>query len=260
VSGQSYLRYGGHTACVAVTTAGAVRPSLLLDAGTGLQNLAPLLGDQPFRGAIVLSHLHWDHMQGLPFFRAGDRDDAVVDVYLPAQEGRTGSELLAQSMSPPAFPIAPEGLQGDWNFHAIEPDTHAVDSFTVTAAQVLHKGGRTFGYRVQEGSTAVAYLPDHVAIGDDSDEVLSLLRGCDVLIHDAQFIESERRLANDYGHSTINDAIDLAVRLDVKRLVLFHHAPSRSDDQLDQLMAGLNPPLPVEMAREGLVLHLGSAP
>jgi len=256
VPGQEFVRYGGNTACVAVTATGASRPTLALDAGTGLRGLTALLHSEPYDGAILLSHLHWDHVQGIPFFAAGDRDDANIRVHLPAQDGRTGDDLLRQLMSPPAFPITPTGLRGAWTFSATEPGMHHIESFAVTAEELRHKGGRTFGYRVSDGTHEIAYLPDHVARGDVTAGLESLVRGVDVLLHDAQFVESERELADAYGHSTINDAIQLALNLDVRKLVLMHHAPTRTDDQLDTIAADLDPPLPVEMAREGQVLEL----
>ncbi|HEV2798476.1 MAG TPA: hypothetical protein VGV65_12735, partial [Nocardioides sp.] len=97
--GADFVRYGGHTSCVAITEEGGDRPTLVLDAGTGLRSLTAILGGAALEGSIVLSHLHWDHVQGLPFFAAGDRDDARVDLYVPAQDGRSGRDLLAQSLA-----------------------------------------------------------------------------------------------------------------------------------------------------------------
>lgn len=256
MSGSDFIRYGGHTSCIAVTASGDARPTVALDAGTGLQNFASLMDGQPFNGTILLSHLHWDHMQGLPFFRPGDRDDSDVRICVPAQDSLTGEQLLRHAMSPPAFPITPAELRGSWKFAALEPGSYQIESFTVTAAEVRHKGGRAFGYRVSDGTTDVAYLPDHVARGDITDGLESLVRGVDVLLHDAQFVEAERSLADDYGHSTVDDAIELAHRLDVGRLVLFHHSPVRTDDQLDAIAASIKSSLPVEVAREGAVIDL----
>ena len=89
-------------------------PTLLLDAGTGIRSATAMLGGEAFRGSILVSHLHWDHVQGLPFFAAGDRPQARVSLSVPAQDGASGRDLLAQLMSPPGFPIEPEGLVGDW--------------------------------------------------------------------------------------------------------------------------------------------------
>ena len=128
-TGAEYVRYGGNTSCVAVRTDPSGPPTLVLDAGTGLRSLSARLGGAAFDGSILLSHLHWDHMQGLPFFSAGDRADARSDVYLPAQDDRSGRDLLAQSLAPPAFPITPEGLHGRWAFHALVAGTYSVVGF-----------------------------------------------------------------------------------------------------------------------------------
>src|SRR5439155_19639832 len=118
--GPEFVRYGGHTSCVAIAADGATKPTLVLDAGTGLRSLTQRLDGGAFRGSVVVSHLHWDHVEGLPFFVAGDRPDAEVHLYLPAQGGRSARHLLATTMSPPCFPITPEGLQGTWTFHALD--------------------------------------------------------------------------------------------------------------------------------------------
>jgi ribonuclease BN (tRNA processing enzyme) len=256
--GQEFVRYGGHTSCVAVTPDGATDPTLVLDAGTGLRELTGLLSTKAFRGSILLSHLHWDHVQGLPFFAAGDRHASVVDLYIPAQLGETGRELLTRTMSPPAFPIEPGGLNGAWSFHALAAGQHAIGGFTVTAADLAHKGGRTFGYRVSDGSGSIAYLPDHGPIQGCSDEARAMVQGVDVLIHDAQFLESERATADTYGHSTVDEAIRLATECEARLLVLFHHSPARTDDELDALAAGLDTPMPVMVARQGQTLEVAA--
>ncbi len=235
--GRDYLRYGGHTSCVAITPAGGAAPTILLDAGTGVRDATAMLGGRPFEGAILLTHLHWDHMQGIPFFAAGDRPDARVSVYLPAQQDRSGARLLAGSMSPPAFPIGPTDLLGQWAFHAIGAGSFGVGGCTVTAFDVEHKGGRTFGYRIDGDGGSVAYLPDRAADEPVGGALLSALTDVDVLIHDAQFLDEERRWATAYGHSTAGDAIALARQVLARRLVLFHHAPSRSDAALDLIAA-----------------------
>jgi phosphoribosyl 1,2-cyclic phosphodiesterase len=252
--GPDFVRYGGHTSCVAVTPVGDRFPTLVLDAGTGLRALTGRLEGRPYDGAVLLSHLHWDHVQGLPFFAAGDRDDARVDLYLPAQDGASGRDLLAQTLSPPAFPITPEGLRGAWTVHTWDGGSRDVEGFTVRAVDVAHKGGRTFALRVDRDGTSVVYLPDHAPAAGTSADLLELLRGCDLLVHDAQFLDHERPAAVDYGHATVEDAVALAVRCEVSTLVLFHHSPTRSDDELDEVSRwapGLAPGLRVVVAREG---------
>ncbi|MGN6600731.1 MAG: MBL fold metallo-hydrolase [Actinomycetes bacterium] len=255
--GGDFVRYGGHTSCVAVTLDDSDEPTLVLDAGTGLRRLTSLLQRRAFNGAILLTHLHWDHMQGIPFFVAGDRPQARADVFVPAQDGLSGRNLVAQSMSPPAFPITPEGMGGAWSWSAIEPGRHEVEGFAVTAVDVKHKGGRTFGYRVEADGGAVAYVPDHALCLGETPETLELIRGVDLLIHDAQNLAAERPIAELYGHAVIDDVLDLARRGEVSQLALFHHAPGRTDDELDRIAdAHSSSTIPVTVAREGASIRV----
>jgi phosphoribosyl 1,2-cyclic phosphodiesterase len=254
--GAEFVRYGGHTSCIAVAPDAAAVPDLALDAGTGLRALTPMLGGQAFRGAILLSHLHWDHVQGIPFFTAGDDDRSVVEVHIPAQDQLSGRDLLARMMSPPLFSIEPEGLRGEWTFTALPPGRTRVNGYVVTAVEVAHKGGRTFGYRVETPTASLGYLPDHAPGRGCSEALRDVLRGVDVLFHDAQFVDSERSIADLYGHATVDQAIALAVEAGAGTLVLFHHGPGRTDDQLDDIAATLDAPLNVIVAREGLVIDV----
>lgn len=265
-AGSDFVGVGGNTSCVAVTLAGRAEPSLLLDAGTGLLSVNRSMDGAAYQGDIVLTHLHWDHVQGLPFFIAGDRDESVVRLLLPAQgeaaAGRPGSAagLLSRAMSPPHFPIGPEGLRGTWTFEAIEAGDVDVDGCVVTAAEVPHKGGRTFGYRVEADGASFAYLPDHDLAADRDGAADALVSGVDVLLHGAMFMDSEHEVARLYGHATIGDVGRLANRGGVGRLVLIHHAPQRTDDQVASLAVPLleTAGMPVVVGREGdVVLESG---
>lgn len=231
----------------------------MLDAGTGLRTLTGCLDGRAYDGAVLLSHLHWDHVQGLPFFAGGDRDDARVDLYLPAQGGASGRDLLAQTLSPPAFPITPEGLRGAWAFHAWDGGACDIETFTVRAVDVAHKGGRTFAHRVERDGASLAYLPDHAPATGVSPALLDLLSGVDLLVHDAQFLDGERPVGVDYGHATVQDAVALAVKCGAGALLLFHHSPNRTDDALDEIgawAADIASGLRVSLAREGDVLDV----
>jgi ribonuclease BN (tRNA processing enzyme) len=256
VSGPQFLRYGGHSTCVAVHATPEDAPSLSLDAGSGLWGMTKMIQGGPYEGSMLLSHLHWDHTLGLPFFGAGDREGSRVDVFLPAQDGKSGLELLSQMMAPPAFPITPEGLNGNWTFTAVEPGTFTTDGFAITACEVQHKGGRTYGYRIEREGASIGFVPDHApALGVD-DRTVETLAGVDVLIHDAQYVESERSRADDYGHATISDAVAFAERLGAKSLVLFHHGPHRVDEALDRITDGIDSSIPLIVAAEGLVIDV----
>jgi phosphoribosyl 1,2-cyclic phosphodiesterase len=256
--GAAYVQVGGHTSCLAVSPAHDEPPRLILDAGTGIRNVTPLLAGAPFSGTILLSHLHWDHVQGLPFFTAADREDAATRLLVP-DSGRPAIDELARVMGPPHFPIGPDGLRGRWRFETLDEGEFALEGLRVRVREVPHKGGRTLGYRVEDASGSLAYLPDHrPATGPAQTRVLELVAGVDLLVHDAQFLASERSTATAYGHATVDQAVALACAGRVGTLALFHHAPTRTDAALDVLRDGLRDcPVPVVVATEGLELAVG---
>jgi ribonuclease BN (tRNA processing enzyme) len=246
--GQEFIRYGGHTSCVALAHDGAAAPTLILDAGTGLRQVTGLLGGRPFAGTILLTHLHWDHVHGLPFFQGGDRDDARVLLLLPEQPGGTAADVLARGMSPPHFPITPNELRGNWTFAMIEPGQFKTEGFTVEAREVPHKGGRTYGYRVSDGRSVITYIPDHcpTALGPGPEgwgeyhpAALDLAAGSDLLIHDAFLLPEEVAAEASFGHAAADYAVGLGERAGAHQVMLFHHKPGRTDPELDELGARL---------------------
>jgi ribonuclease BN (tRNA processing enzyme) len=247
--GRAYVRYGGHTSCVAVLPDASDTPALVLDAGTGLRGLTPLMGGAAFQGSVLLTHLHWDHLQGLPFCPPLDRPDSRVDLYLPT---RTPYETLVGFMRPPYFPITPDGLHGTWR-HLAAPPAARIEGYEVRHARICHKGGTTVGIRVESGGVSMAYLPDH-SPQIAGEAALDLCADVDLLLHDGQFLAGEQRMADDYGHATIPDALRFAAECGARRLVLTHHAPGRSDDELDIIAKDL--PDSVTLARQDEVLHV----
>jgi ribonuclease BN (tRNA processing enzyme) len=265
--GARFDRYGGHTSAVAVIGDDEELPSLVLDAGTGLRELPGLLGREPFRGTIVLSHLHWDHVQGIPFCPAVDRPDAAVDLHVPGRwRAAAGSpegayRLLARAMSPPHFPITPGGLHGAWSFVPARRGTfRTAVGAAVTLIPIPHKGGVAFGVRVEVDGGSAAYLPDHALAAAAPDPgALELARGADVLLHDGQFTEAEQHVAVAYGHATVEAAVRFADDAQVGSLVLTHHAPGRTDEELDELAArwpATRQGRPVTFARQGSVVEV----
>lgn len=258
--GHDFVRYGGNTSCVAVGPDEGP-PSLILDAGTGLCRLPEYLDGMAFDGSILLGHLHWDHTQGLPFCPAADHPDARVDLYLPSQGD--AEKVLSGAMSPPHFPIEPAQLRGAWSFRSLEPGLHAIEGFEVLALEIPHKGGRTYGFRVSDGTASIAYLSDHqpTALGDGEDRVgeyheaaLQLVGGVDLLVHDAQYTPEEFPSRRDWGHSTMEYPVRLAQRCGVHKVWLYHHSPTRTDSELDALVADLVSwaQVEVEAAAEGV--------
>jgi phosphoribosyl 1,2-cyclic phosphodiesterase len=264
VSGAGLSRYGGQTSCVALAHAGEP-PTIILDAGTGLMQLTPVLNGVAFRGTLLLSHLHWDHTHGMPFFRGGTLPGHRVDVYLPEQ-GEDAEDLLARAFSPPHFPIRPGQLGEGWTFNAIEPGHYEFDGFSVDAREIPHKGGRAFGYRVSDGEGTVAYLPDHSpislgpgpdGIGEYHDAAIALSQDADLLIHDSQHTAAELPRLAFLGHSAVEYAAALAQRAQARQLALFHHDPWRTDAEIDALAAQLSaPPVRVFAAYDGMIVDL----
>jgi phosphoribosyl 1,2-cyclic phosphodiesterase len=268
--GPEFVEVGGNTSCVAIAHDGEDALPLILDAGTGIRRVDALLDGRPFTGSILLGHLHWDHTQGLPFFRGADRPDATTRLLVPEQ-GAPAIDLLRRFMSPPAFPIEPTGLNGSWSFDSIDEGTHAIEGFEVVAREIPHKGGRTFGYRIGDGHGSLAYLSDHGpagALGPGPDgwgpyhrAAMDLCTGVDLLIHDAQHTSEELASLASYGHSAIDYPLALAERCDVPRVLLFHHAPGRTDADVRAIEAALATAGGVEVgaAREGDVISIGAS-
>ena len=234
---------------MAISHDDAARPALVLDAGTGLRQVTSLLGGQPFAGTILLTHLHWDHVHGLPFFRAGDRDDARVTLLLPAQDsGESAVAALARGMSPPHFPIGPEGLRGDWTFGSLSPGQLKAEGFTVEAREVPHKGGRTYGYRVSDGHSVLTYIPDHcpTVLGPRARGAGRVPPGragpgrrrgpADPRRVPAGRGGARRSRVRARGGGVRGRA--WARRAGARRVALAHHKPDRTDAELDQLAAG----------------------
>jgi phosphoribosyl 1,2-cyclic phosphodiesterase len=261
--GSPFVRYGGHTSSVAVAHDGQP-PTLILDAGTGVRNVTALLAGAPYAGSILLGHLHWDHVHGLPFFRGGGAPGSRVDVRLPSPDGDP-LETLARGMSPPHFPVGPQQLGPGWGFTALTEGLSSVEGFTVLAREIPHKGGQAFGFRVSDETGSLAYLSDHAPLvlgpgpdgqGELHHAALELAADVDLLIHDAQFLASEFPGVTYLGHASVEYAVALAEAAGARRLALFHHSPDRTDVEIDEIVEGL-PATEVDVfaAAEGQIVH-----
>jgi phosphoribosyl 1,2-cyclic phosphodiesterase len=234
-------RYGGNTSCVALDIPG--HEPVLFDLGTGLRYFGLTFdGDQPARGTCLLSHLHWDHIQGLPFFTPLLRDGSEFHVYAPSQaNGDTVTSVMESTIRPPLFPIELDGIPGTLRFHDVESGEfdvgHPADPIRVMARPIPHVG-RTMGYRVSWHGTTVVYISDHQQPADGewttTDDVLALCDGADLLIHDAQYTPEEFAQKPTWGHCTSEYAVWLADEAGVRTLALFHHDPMHDDWHIDR--------------------------
>jgi phosphoribosyl 1,2-cyclic phosphodiesterase len=216
---------------------------VVLDLGTGLRFWGENLpADGSFRGHALVTHLHWDHVQGLPFFVPVNRPGARIDIYGPMSEhGTSLADAFGEFMRPPYFPVRVSDLAGDFQFHTLDDGDHAVGDAKVRVRQVPHVGA-TNGYRVEMDGVSVAYVPDHQQPLDGSfdvaESVLELCDGVDLLIHDAQYTPVEFEAKAHWGHCTVEYAVRVAAQSGARRLALFHHDPDHDDVMVDRLLDG----------------------
>jgi len=295
----SLSRYGGATSSVAVDV-GDGSPPLLLDLGTGCRLLGNDLLSRYFPGeplysgpaphdehitatsaaradgafrlrlSAFVTHLHFDHVQGLPFFAPALRPDVHLDIYGPIQD-LSLEQAFAAFVQPPYFPVGVGELPAEVGFLGLgDRAVVEIGAAKVLAREVPHVG-RTLGFRVEAHGVAIAYLADHQApaeggrvLSSVSDGALELCRDVDLLIHDAQYTPEEFAVKASWGHSTVAYAVEVAAQAGARRLVLFHHDPLHDDDELDRIgneaadLAG-STGLEVMMAAQGLTVPVAPA-
>ena len=259
-------RFGGNTACVSIDAPD--HDPILFDLGTGLRFYGDAFpADRPFHGLALVTHLHWDHVQGLPFFTPIHRAGSTFLV-AGRSEGMSLHDAFHDFMRPPYFPIRPGDLFGDITFRDVADEELTWGRAAITARDVPHTG-LTNGYRVEIDGCTIVYISDHQQpVGSDeiAPSVLELCEGADLLIHDAQFEPHEFAMKADWGHCTVEYAVRVAAAAGVKRLALFHHDPSHDDATVDRLqreaqaMAEGTSLVEVFAAYEGLTVSLNLAP
>jgi phosphoribosyl 1,2-cyclic phosphodiesterase/ActR/RegA family two-component response regulator len=279
--GPSTIEYGGNTSCVEIRAKGEL---IILDAGTGLRLLGKQLAeefkDQPLNLTLLLTHTHWDHIQGLPFFQPVYQPQNRVRI-LGFEGARHGlSSVLSSQMENPFFPVTLRELPANLQIEELKEMKFSIGRVRVEACFANHPG-ICVGYRVFTGEASVAYFPDNEPhyVGNGTDEkaaaeyvqgqerrMISFLRGVDILIMDAQYDREEYENHRGWGHACLDDVVALALKAEVKRLFLFHHDPDHDDAKISQmaqharsLVKAQNGKLQVEAAREGLVVELAGA-
>lgn len=270
--GAHTVRYGGNTPCVAVEAGDQL---VILDAGTGLRGLGAQLVERqtgPIRAEILLSHTHWDHIQGLPHFRPFFAAGNEVRILAPQQGAATLETILRLQMHPAVFPVPLEALSARLTVEQVAPGEFTVGAFAVRAVRLRHQG-LTLGYRLtpRSGGASLAYVTDNeLGTGGDYDvaptwrrDFVRFLTGTDVVIHDAMYTPTQLEQHRGWGHSTYEEALAVAAEAGVRQLVLFHHEPVHGDDAMDGVLAEarrvagrLGAVTAVSAAQEGMRLTL----
>jgi phosphoribosyl 1,2-cyclic phosphodiesterase/CheY-like chemotaxis protein len=275
--GEATLRYGGNTSCVEVTSdAGDI---IIIDAGTGANALGKALMDQgrAQRGHILISHTHWDHIQGLPFFAPLFAAGNEWHIYGPRALGQSLRDILAGQMDYSYFPVALNAFAANVQFHEVVEGGFSVGEVRVST-QYLNHPALTVGYRLEADGASLVYASDHEphsphAGEGHADEAESgdiahvdFLRDADLVIHDAQYTANEYPGKLGWGHSTIEYAVDVAVAANARQLALYHHDPTRTDEAVDRLIetarkraASIGADLIVTGAAEGVAIELRGA-
>jgi phosphoribosyl 1,2-cyclic phosphodiesterase len=273
--GPSTVRYGGNTPCVELRTAEGWL--IILDAGTGIRELGRSLLDRARGGAVAgdifLTHAHWDHIQGIPFFAPLFLKGNHFTIWGSQSLETSIDRVVRDQMSPTVFPVTFEELDARIDFQELADRPTAGNGYEVSAMPVRHPGG-ALGYRFTNGNAdgrALVYVSDNelnpAARYDDQpgwrERFVAFTRGAAVLVHDTMYTVDEYESFVGWGHSTYADAVELAMEAEVEQLVLFHHRPERTDDDVDRCLEGCRAmaaargsPLRIVAAAEGMTLEV----
>jgi len=259
------MKTGGETSCVEIRTGETL---IVMDAGTGIRELGNrLLREKNRHIHLIMTHAHWDHVIGFPFFRPLTRRGTRLDIHAPRLMGTPFQTVLEDFIKPPYFPIPLSDIKAVLRFHDLDGTPFQIGSLIVDPIPLNHPNG-ALGYRFSERGKTFVFLTDN-ELGVPCQAVRSFeepplfLHRADLLIHDAMYTPKEYERMKGWGHSSYRDALELAIRSDVRRLGLFHHHPDRTDMELDEILADClnvirkaHSDLDCFVSRQGMEIHL----
>ena len=234
--GPETIRYGGNTSCISITVENKI---LILDAGTGIRNLgSSMIGRSDLKIFIIITHTHWDHIQGFPFFTPIYQPNRPVYMFPTLHKKNLVLSSLIDQMDGAHFPLTPDQVPSNFNFITEDPlEFLAKNGFQIELIPMNHPGG-AFGYKIRFDDTVICYYTDNeidppYSKSIEMNQLIKQCKNADILIHDAQYTEEDMPLKHGWGHSLISQVTDLGQSANVKNLVYFHHDPERTDDELD---------------------------
>ncbi|HOI72580.1 MAG TPA: MBL fold metallo-hydrolase [Syntrophales bacterium] len=239
VSGSEYLKYGGDTTCIEIRTKS--NDVILIDAGSGIRRLGnQLMAEGVNSFTMIFTHAHWDHLMGFPFFKPIYFPKISIAMYGCSYAQSSLKEIISRVMEPPHFPVNFEDIRADIVYHEACVEEFRTNSVTISTIPISHPN-QGEGFKFEEDGKTFVFLTDNELMykhpgGCDFEDYMAFSRGADLLIHDAEYTETEYLRTRAWGHSVYTDALNLALEAGVQRLGLFHHNQERSDDQVDAIV------------------------
>jgi len=280
--GPSTIRYGGNTSCSELRHEDKL---FILDAGSGLRLLGnELLKSQaPVKASIFISHMHWDHIQGIPFFTPAFIPNNNFTFYGAEDADKELATIISDQMDPTYFPIELKDMGSKLQFKRLYEGKYQIDGISLETMYVNHPGN-SLGYKFQLNGKVLAYIrdnepfqtdhtdnsstqssnPDEMMIGEDGNhKLIQFIQGSDVLVHDAQYTQDEYEQKITWGHSPIDYTVDIAIKAGVNKLVLFHHDPLHNDEQIDTMLESAQnlvgksgKKIDISAAKEGMTIEI----
>lgn len=265
--GPNTVRYGGNTTCLEIQF--LTGETIIIDAGTGIRQLGYDLMKRmsPVSVSLLFTHAHWDHVQGFPFFVPAFIAGNHIDIYGSENAQKLILEAIFEASDSSFFPVKKEDFKANCIFHSNDKVVPTIKNGNIQTIKLNHPGNG-YGYRFNSNGKSFVFLTDfelgkNYEGGCTISELKEFAYECDLLVMDAQYTEEEIVYTRGWGHSTFNETVDFAIQTKVKKLVLFHHDPKRSDDELDHITAAIRMKLAAQKiklevlaAREGETISI----